>query len=113
MPSRSDVVMIVRNRNMNTILFQHVKHARSILTLTIIFCTLMAVVMIAQMVFLSRIVNKVFLFHQSLGEVSSRLVLLLRAIVVRAGLVWIREVTAQEGAIRVKSKLRKCLFRHL
>lgn len=112
-PSRADEEKSVGNRNMNTFLFQYVKHARSVLTLTIICGILIAVVTIAQMVFLSRIVNKVFLFHQNLGEVSPLLVLLLGAIIMRAGLVWIREVTAQEGAIRVKSELRKRLFTHL
>ncbi len=98
---------------MNTYLFQQVKHARRTLIITIIYGVLVTVVMIAQMVFLSRIVNKVFLFHKSLGDVSLLLVLLLGTIVVRAGFVWMREVSAQEGAIQVKSELRKRLFAHL
>src|SRR5207248_4614205 len=48
-----------------------------------------------------------------LAQVSSLLFLLLGVIVVRAGLVWVREVTAQQGAIRVKSELRERLFAHL
>src|SRR6266699_7042887 len=98
---------------MNTYLFQQVKHARRTLIITIIYGVLVTAVMIAQMVFLSRIVNKVFLFHKSLGDVSFLLVLLLGTIVVRAGFVWMREVSAQEGAVQVKSELRKRLFAHL
>src|SRR3954452_13921979 len=64
--SRGDKEKSVGSRKMNKFLFQQVKHARSVLTLTIICGILIAAVMIAQMVFLSRIVNKVFLFHQSL-----------------------------------------------
>ncbi|MFL5657372.1 MAG: thiol reductant ABC exporter subunit CydD [Ktedonobacteraceae bacterium] len=91
-------------------LFRQIKHARNALILTIIFGVLGAIVMIAQMALLSRIVSLVFLAHQDLARVSSLLLLLLG---VRAVLVWGREVTAQHGAIRVKSHLRERLFAHL
>src|SRR5437588_3285328 len=84
-------------------LFRQIKNVRSTLTLTIIFGVLGAVAMIAQMAFLSRIVDRVFLARENLAQVSYFLFLLLSAVVVRAGLVWAREVTAQWGAIRVKS----------
>src|SRR5947208_8219185 len=92
-------------------LFRQIKHARNALILTIIFGVLGAIVMIAQMALLSRIVSLVFLAHQDLARVSS--LLLLGVLVVRAVLVWGREVTAQHGAIRVKSHLRERLFAHL
>ncbi|MFL5625283.1 MAG: thiol reductant ABC exporter subunit CydD [Ktedonobacteraceae bacterium] len=98
---------------MNTYLFQQVKHARWHMIITIMCGVLVTVVVIAQMVFLSRIVNNVFLFHKSLGDVSLLLLLLSGTIVVRTGCVWMREVSAQEGAIQVKSELRKRLFAHL
>jgi len=98
---------------LNQELFRHIKHARSALTLTIIFGVLGAAATIAQMAFLSKIVDRVFLAHESLAQVVSLLLLLLVVIVVRAGLVWVREVTAQQGAIRIKSEVRERLFTHL
>ena len=50
-------------------LFQQIKHARGALALTIIFGVLGAIVMIAQMAFLSRIVSLMFLAHQDLAQV--------------------------------------------
>jgi ATP-binding cassette subfamily C protein CydD len=39
--------------------------------------------------------------------------LLLGAAVLRAGLLWVRETTAQRGAVRVKNELRERLFAHV
>ena len=33
--------------------------------------------------------------------------------VIRAALLWLREISAQRGAVRVKSKLRERLFAHI
>lgn len=74
---------------------------------------LVAVATIAQMVFLSKVVDRVFLRGADLEEVSALLLSLLGAVVVRAGLLWLREITAQQGAIRVKSELRERLFAHI
>src|SRR5947209_13566483 len=98
---------------MNKELFRQIRHARSALILTVIFAVLGATVMIAQMSLLSKIVSQVFLNHESLAQVSPLLLLLLGAIIVHAGLVWVREVTAQRGAIRVKAELRERVFAHL
>ncbi len=87
-------------------LFRQIKYARNALALTIIFGVLGAIVMIAQMAFLSRIVSLVFLAHQDLAQVSSLLLLLVGTIGVHAGIVWVREVTALQGAIRVKWRAR-------
>src|SRR2546428_358192 len=95
---------------MNKELFQQLKHARGALALTITFGVLGATVMIVQMALLSKAVSLVFLAHAGLGQVASLLLLLPGVIVVRAGLVWGREVAAQQGAIRVKSDLRERLF---
>src|SRR5258708_3087093 len=94
-------------------LFRQIKYARNAVALTIIFGVLGAIVMIAQMAFLSRIVSLVFLAHQDLAQVSALLVLLVGTIGVHAGIVWVREVTALQGAIRVKSELRERLFARL
>ena len=98
---------------MNKELFRQIKHARSILILTISLGILGALATIAQMTFLSSIVNRVFLLHKNLAQLEPLLLFLLGVIVVRAGLVWLREVTAQQGALRVKSELRQRLFAHL
>src|SRR6266496_4348314 len=91
-------------------LFQQLKHARGALALTIIFGVLGAIVMIAQMAFLSRIVSLVFLAHQDLAQVSSLPLLLVGTIVVHAGIISGREVTALQGAIRVTSEFRERLL---
>lgn len=68
---------------------------------------------IAQMTLLSKVVDRVFLDGESLGQVTTLLLFLLGAIVLRSGLLWLREISAQRGAIYVKSELRKQLFAHL
>src|SRR5207302_9972464 len=96
---------------MNKELFRQIKRARSTLTLTIIFGVLGAVAMIAQMAFLSRIVDRVFLAHENLAQVSHFLFLLLSVIVVRAGFVWAREVSAQQGRSEERRVGKECVCR--
>jgi ATP-binding cassette subfamily C protein CydD len=98
---------------MNKDLFRQIKHAQRALILTVLFGVLGALVTIAQMLFLSRIVDRVFLAHENLVQVRLFLLLLLGTVIVRASLVWVREVVAQQGAVRVKSELRERLFAHL
>src|SRR5215472_809857 len=98
---------------MNRKLWQYIKPARKFLALTT-FCGILAsVATIAQMVFFSKIVSSIFLFHESLAQVRPLLLLLLGTIVVRASLVWGREVLAQQAATSVKSQLRQRVFMHL
>src|SRR6266700_2574208 len=94
-------------------LLQQIKYAWHVMTLTVLSGVLEAVATIAQMVLLSQIVSRVFLAHELLAQVEPLLLLLLGVLGVRACLVWIREVTAQQAAIRVKSALRERLFAHL
>ena len=68
---------------------------------------------IAQMALLSKVVDQVFLTGKSLDQVGTLLLLLLGAVVLRSGLLWLREVSAQRGAIFVKSELRERLFANL
>src|SRR6266700_4863409 len=98
---------------MKKALLQQIKYAWHILALLILFGILEAVATLAQMALLSQIVSRVFLGHAQLAQIELLLLLLLGAIGVRAGLVWVREVTAQQAAIRVKSALRLRLFAHL
>ncbi|HJT57472.1 MAG TPA: thiol reductant ABC exporter subunit CydD [Ktedonobacteraceae bacterium] len=98
---------------MNKVLFRYMRSARGPLILTIVFGLLETGAIIVQMALFSKVVNSVFLLHQGLAQVEWLLLLLLVAIIVRAGLAWIREITAQKGAMRVKSALRQRVFAHL
>jgi ATP-binding cassette, subfamily C, bacterial CydD len=98
---------------MNKKVFRYITHVRGTMILTIIFGMLGTGAIIVQMALLSRVVNNVFLLHRGLAQIELLLILLLGAILVRAGLVCIREITAQRAAIRVKSDLRQRLFAHL
>ncbi len=80
---------------------------------TIALGMLGAVATIAQMVFLSLVVDRVFLAGESLEGLRTLLLLLLGAVVLRSGLLWLREIVAQRGAVRVKNELRERLFAHL
>jgi ATP-binding cassette subfamily C protein CydD len=62
---------------------------------------------------LSKIIAQVFLERKNLSEVLPLLYILFVTIIVRASFLWGREVMAQQGAIRVKSLLRRRLFAHL
>ncbi len=68
---------------------------------------------IAQMALLSKVVDRVFLDGEGLGQVGTLLLFLLGAVILRSGLLWLREISAQRGAIYVKSELREKLFAHL
>ncbi|MDQ3284928.1 MAG: ABC transporter transmembrane domain-containing protein, partial [Actinomycetota bacterium] len=94
-------------------LLRQVKSARIFLACTIALGILGAVATIAQMVSLTLVVDRVFLAGERLEEVSSLLLLLLGAVVLRSGFLWLREVVAQRGAVRVKNELRERLFAHL
>src|SRR5215212_11903309 len=98
---------------MNRELLRQARPARAFLSLTVVLGLLGAAATIAQMVFLSKVVDRVFLKGADLGEVSALLLLLLGASVLRSGLMWAREVVAQRGAVRIKSELRETLFAHI
>src|SRR5918997_1176055 len=98
---------------MNRELLRQVRPAQSWLGATVGLGVLVAVATIAQMVLLARVVDRVFLGGAGLAEVGTPLLLLLAASAVRSLLLWGREVTAQRGAVRVKSELRERLFGHL
>ena len=94
-------------------LLASIRPSRGILALTIALGLLGALATIAQMILLSEVVNAVFLSHRVLAQVLLPLLLLIGAILVRAGLLWGREVTAQRAAIRAKALLREGVFAHL
>ncbi len=75
--------------------------------------TLGALATIAQIALLSEIINAVFLSRKGLAQVLLPLALLMGALVLRASLLWGREVTAQQAAIRLKASLRERVFARL
>jgi ATP-binding cassette, subfamily C, bacterial CydD len=95
---------------MNKELFEQVTPARVYLGATVAAGLLVAVATIAQMVFLSKIVDRVFVGGEDLAAVTAQILALLGAVVARSGLLWVREVTAQRGAVQVKSELREQLL---
>jgi ATP-binding cassette, subfamily C, bacterial CydD len=94
-------------------LFPFIKPLRGIVAFGIVLGMLGAIATIAQMILLSEIVNAVFLSHKGLAQVLFPLTLLLAAFMLRASLLWGREVTTQQAAIRLKASLRERVFAHL
>lgn len=89
------------------------KHARTFLGCAIALGVLGAGTTIVQMTLLSEVIDRVLLANEGLGQVETLLFLLLGAVVLRSGLLWLREIVAQRGAVRVKGELRERLFAHL
>jgi thiol reductant ABC exporter CydD subunit len=72
-----------------------------------------AVMLIVQAWLLSLVVDRVFLKHQELSEVLPFLGATLAILLIRAGMIWLREVLAQRSASRTKRNLRRQLSSHL
>lgn len=70
-------------------------------------------VTIVQLSILARVVQRVFLGHDSLSQVAVLMSLLLLAVAARAALLWLRGLVAEEGAIRIKASLRERLVSKL
>lgn len=68
---------------------------------------------IAQMVLLSRIVQSVLLSHQGIDAIVPLLAAAMVVLLARAVLVFLRELTAERAAIRLKATVRERLLRHL
>src|ERR1700730_9761950 len=94
-------------------LLAYIKPSRGLLACTIALGMLGAIATIAQMILLSEIVNAVFLSRKDLAQVLLPLALLMGALIIRASLLWGREVSAQRAAIRLKASLRERIFAHL
>ncbi len=70
-------------------------------------------VTILELALLSSIVSRVFVGHQRLGQVAAPLYLLLFAVVARAGLAGLEELSARRAAARLIGELRERVFAHL
>jgi len=90
-----------------------IKPLRGILACTILLGMLSAIVTIAQMTLLSGVVNAVFLLHKGLTQVLLPLAILPGVFILRASLLWGREVTAQRAAVLLKASLREQVFAYL
>lgn len=99
--------------NLDKRLLDQARSIRSYLVLTVGTGLLAGAATVLQALLLSRVVNGVFLEGQALQQVSPLLLLLLLAIVSRAALVAVREVTSHRAAGRIKAALRERLFAHL
>ena len=82
-------------------LLRRIPPARPYLAATVVVGLLVAIVTVAQMAFLSEIVDRTFLEGGGSEQTFTLLSLLAATAVLRAGLFWVRETTAQRGAIRV------------
>ncbi|HEX2728658.1 MAG TPA: thiol reductant ABC exporter subunit CydD [Rubrobacteraceae bacterium] len=98
---------------MNSKLLRRVRAARVYVLAAAMLGFLAAGATVVQMILLARIVDRVFLKGGDLASVRSLLLVLLVAVIARAALLWVREVAAQRGAVRMKSELRERLFEHV
>ena len=94
-------------------LLRRIPPVRLYLGATVLIGLLVAVVTVAQMAFLSKIVDRVFLKAGGGEQAVTLLLMLAGTAVLRAGLLWVRETMAQQGAVRVKNDLRGRLFAHV
>ena len=94
-------------------LFRNSRYARSFLFSAVALGVLGAAATIAQMTFLSEVVAAAFIEGAGLDGVRGPLLLLLAAGLLRAGLLWMREVVAGRGAVLMKSGIRDRLFARL
>ncbi len=86
---------------------------RGFLALSILLGLAGGVLIVLQARLLSRVVDRVFLGGQGVGDVSAGLGWLLALILLRALLNWAGEAAGSEMAIRIKSALRRRLFDHI
>ncbi|WDL95935.1 thiol reductant ABC exporter subunit CydD [Alicyclobacillus sp. ALC3] len=98
---------------MNRRLLSEIKWVRRLLVVTVGLGLAAGLLIIVQAVFLTHIVDSVFLRKSSLTQVWPSLQMLLGAIALRAAFGWFSEVIALRVAIRVKAQLRMQLLAHL
>jgi ATP-binding cassette subfamily C protein CydD len=99
--------------NIDSRLLQQIRFAGLSLLLNIGFGIIGGVTTIFWAMCLSRIINAIFLGGASLIEVMPQMKLLLGLILLRVGVVFCSDLTANDAAVRIKTHLREVLFRHL
>lgn len=99
--------------NLDKRLLNLVRQSRVLLGLTIALGIAAGVLTVLQAQVLSRVIRQVFLDGLLLSQVDLALYWLLGIIFARAALAWMSEVSASAIAVRVKTSLRRQLFKHL
>jgi ATP-binding cassette subfamily C protein CydD len=89
------------------------RQTRAPLLLTIAAGVIGGLLLVLQAYLLSQVIDRVFLGGQTLADVTPLLIGLLINAVLRAGLLWVGEISAHEVAGRIKTNLRERLFAHL
>ncbi len=92
---------------------RHIPGAGLYLILTVIVGTLLGVLVVFQALYLSQIINNVFLRSQTLQQVWSLLLVLLGVIVLRGLLSWGNTLAANQIAASIKTKVRARLLSRL
>lgn len=87
--------------------------ARRLLILAVAAGFSAGALLVAQIVLLSSAVHRVFILDQTLADVWPLLGVMLVLLLLRAGLIWAQEVSAQGAASRVKQSLRSQLLARL
>lgn len=89
------------------------RDSRTSLILTVLSGFLAGLLTIWQAWLLSSVVNNVYMQGQSLAHVTRLLQLMLIAVGGRAFLSWVNEISANAGAVKIKTDLRNRLFEHI
>ncbi len=89
------------------------RQAAVLLLLAITAGTMAAVLFITQAILISEVVDRVFLQDQALNHVLPLLLIALILLLIRALLIWLEELLAQNSASAVKSDLRQTLLHHI
>jgi len=89
------------------------RQAAILLLLAITTGTMAAVLFISQAILISEVVDRVFLQDQALNHVLPLLLIALILLLIRALLIWLEELLAQNSASAVKGSLRQTLLHHI
>ena len=94
-------------------LLQHLPQLRIFVAAMVALAVLSGVLIVAQAIFITNIINGVFLNKQTLTQVSFLLLILLLVMLGRAALSWGNEIISNLAATRAKTQLRDQLLAHL
>lgn len=92
-------------------LFRLARNVHGFLPMMAIYSLLIAAVVLCQMFLVSKIIADVFI--SALTPAPAFMTLLLLTMILRSGLLWLRERTAKKNAVIIKSSLRKEIFGHI
>lgn len=99
--------------NLDQRLLRQAQKARLALAVTVGLGFGSGVLTVLQASLLSQVIDRVFLGGRGLADVYNLVAILVGVILLRAGLTWGSEVTANATAVHVKTSLRRLLFQHL